>query len=100
MTNNGIPMTKNRTSWMPTNRTAFAVVSMTVIARASINLITDRATKFTMTSAPVTNETTSVVAVVPITVLDMMIMIAMMTTMYFIPTKYLVVAFNHRTRSK
>ena len=98
MTNNGIAMTKNRTFWMPTNRTTFAVVSMTVITRASINLITNRATWPTMTpAASVTIEMTSVVGVVPITVIAMMIMIAVMTSMYSFIRKYLVVAFNHRT---
>jgi hypothetical protein len=74
MTNNGIAMTKNRTSWLPTNRTTFAVVSMTVITRASINLITN--------PDPVTHATTSVMAVLPITVIAMVMIIAMMTSMY------------------
>jgi hypothetical protein len=87
MTNNEIAMTKNRTFWMPTNRTTFAVVSMTVIIRAS--LITNRATWSTTTpAASVIEVTTSVMAVVPITVIAMMIMIAMMTSMYsFMPTR-------------
>jgi hypothetical protein len=89
MTNNEIAMTKNRTFWMPTNRTTFAVVSMTVIIRAFISLITNRATWSTKTpAASVIEVTTSVMAVVPITVIAMMIMIAMMTSMYsFMPTR-------------
>ena len=61
MANNGIAwMAKNRTVWMPNNRTTSAVVSMAIVAWASITLITNRAAWSTMTK-----RTISVVAVVP-----------------------------------
>jgi len=64
MINNGIAMTKNRAVWMPSNRTTPAVVPIPVITRASINRITNMATRSTMIPAAwVTNMTTSVLPI-------------------------------------